>query len=211
MNDRKNFLQRLASLLPGRDMLKKSATYPFMLILLTLGIAFMLIGSFLSSESKTVETINTAAEEEDVEPAFKQTTSEKGTIERYEQQYANELKGALQSISGVGEVEVIVNVDSSSESVLEKNRSIQNQTTDETDREGGKRQVEDKSVDEQVVIIRKGDQESPIVVKTEKPKIRGVLVVAKGAENVQIKKMITDAVTRVLDVDSHRVAVLPKK
>ncbi|ASS92474.1 MAG: stage III sporulation protein AG [Bacillaceae bacterium] len=192
-------------------MLKKSATYPFMLILLTLGIAFMLIGSFLSGESKTVETINTAAEEEDVEPAFKQTTSEKGTIERYEQQYANELKGALQSISGVGEVEVIVNVDSSSESVLEKNRSIQNQTTDETDREGGKRQVEDKSVDEQVVIIRKGDQESPIVVKTEKPKIRGVLVVAKGAENVQIKKMITDAVTRVLDVDSHRVAVLPKK
>ncbi|REJ25459.1 MAG: stage III sporulation protein AG [Bacillaceae bacterium] len=192
-------------------MLKKSATYPFMLILLTLGIAFMLIGSFLSGESKTVETINTAAEEEDVEPAFKQTTSEKGTIERYEQEYANELKGALQSISGVGEVEVIVNVDSSSESVLEKNRSIQNQTTDETDREGGKRQVEDKSVDEQVVIIRKGDQESPIVVKTEKPKIRGVLVVAKGAENVQIKKMITDAVTRVLDVDSHRVAVLPKK
>ncbi|KZN96413.1 MULTISPECIES: stage III sporulation protein AG [Aeribacillus] len=192
-------------------MLKKSATYPFMLILLTLGIAFMLIGSFLSGESKTVETINTAAEEEDVEPAFKQTTSEKGTIERYEQQYANELKGALQSISGVGEVEVIVNVDSSSESVLEKNRSIQNQTTDETDREGGKRQVEDKSVEEQVVIIRKGDQESPIVVKTEKPKIRGVLVVAKGAENVQIKKMITDAVTRVLDVDSHRVAVLPKK
>jgi stage III sporulation protein AG len=37
------------------------------------------------------------------------------------------------------------------------------------------------------------------------------LVVAKGADNLQIKKWIVEAVTRVLNVPSYRVAVLPKK
>lgn len=62
-----------------------------------------------------------------------------------------------------------------------------------------------------LVIVRSGDQEKPVVVKTEKPKIRGILVVAKGADNIEVKKWIIEAVTRSLDVPSHRVAVLPKK
>jgi len=37
------------------------------------------------------------------------------------------------------------------------------------------------------------------------------LIVAKGADNIRIKKEIIDAVTRALDVPSHRVAVMAKK
>ena len=62
-----------------------------------------------------------------------------------------------------------------------------------------------------MIIIRNGDEETPLVVATKKPDIRGVLVVAKGADNLQIKKWIVEAVTRVLNVPSYRVAVLPKK
>ena len=50
-----------------------------------------------------------------------------------------------------------------------------------------------------------------LFLQTKKPEIRGVLVVAKGAENIQVKKWIIEAVTRALDVPSHRVAVMPKK
>ncbi|EEM04135.1 Sporulation stage III protein AG [Bacillus pseudomycoides] len=64
---------------------------------------------------------------------------------------------------------------------------------------------------EKTVIIREGDKETPIVLRTEKPKVRGVLVVAKGVDNIQVKAMVKEAVTRMLDVPSHRVAVLPKK
>jgi stage III sporulation protein AG len=85
------------------------------------------------------------------------------------------------------------------------------QRTDETDREGGKRNVEDQSIDEKVVIVREGDKEAPIVVRTDKPAVRGVLIVAKGADNIEVKKMIINAVTRMLGVPSHRVSVLPKK
>ena len=36
------------------------------------------------------------------------------------------------------------------------------QTTGETDKTGGKRKVEDESLDEKTVIIREGDKETPL-------------------------------------------------
>ena len=96
-------------------------------------------------------------------------------------------------------------------SEYERNKVTQEQTTEETDREGGKRTVTDSSRDEQIVIVRNGEKEVPIVQMTEKPEVRGVLVVAKGADNITVKKWIIEAVTRVLDIPSHKVAVMPKK
>jgi stage III sporulation protein AG len=61
------------------------------------------------------------------------------------------------------------------------------------------------------VIIQEGEKEVPIVLETKKPEIRGVLIVAKGADNIQIEKWIKESVTRLLDVPSHRVSVMPKK
>lgn len=46
----------------------------------------------------------------------------------------------------------------------------------------------DQTSEEEIVMIRNGDQETPVVVQTKKPDIRGVLVVAQGVDNVQIKK-----------------------
>lgn len=148
---------------------------------------------------------------EDV-PAFGQkSTKQNDIIKTYEDAYENQLKEALEGIQGVGDVTVVVNVDATEKQILEKNSKTQTQTTDETDREGGKRNVEDSSKEDSLVIIREGDNEVPIVVETKKPEIRGVLIVAKGADNIQVKKWIVEAVTRALDVPSHRVAVMPKK
>ncbi len=119
-------------------------------------------------------------------------------ISDYEHAYETQLKEALDTIVGVSDVTVVVNVDATEKQVLEKNRKTQTQLTEETDREGGKRKVEDQSTDEQLVIIRDGEKEVPIVVETKKPDIRGVLVVAKGADNIQVKKWIIEAVTRSL-------------
>lgn len=104
-----------------------------------------------------------------------------------------------------------MNVDATSLKVYEKNKSNKNTTTEETDKEGGTRSVTDQTSEEEIVMIKNGDKETPVVVQTKKPDIRGVLVVAQGVDNVQIKQTIIEAVTRVLDVPSHRVAVAPKK
>ncbi|KAB2333818.1 stage III sporulation protein AG [Bacillus mesophilum] len=196
---------------------KKPGKYHYLLLVLLFGAAIMLVSNmFFSEEESTSElpVFNNSEEDsskEDVATFGQKQGESTGAITDYEKMYESQIKEALDTIAGVDDVSVVVNVDATEKKVLEKNRTSQTQTTDETDREGGKRVVEDTSKEEQLVIIREGEKEVPIVIETKKPAIRGVLIVAKGAENIQVKKMIIEAVTRALDVPSHRVSVMPKK
>jgi stage III sporulation protein AG len=215
--DRKGPISWLKQLLSKNEKPeKKNTKYQYLLIVGIFGTTIMLANNILFSDSKMGETVptfqNQTVTEEDVE-AFGNKTGGSGndTISDYESAYEAELKDALEQMLGVNKVSVIVNVDATDKKVLEKNTVTQTQTTNETDREGGTRKVEDVSVDEQLVIVRSGEKEGPILIETKKPSIRGVLVVAQGAENIQVKKWIIEAVTRVLDVPVHRVAVMPKK
>ncbi len=132
-------------------------------------------------------------------------------MEDYEIRYENQLRETLAKIVGLNHVSVMVNLDSTEQTIYEKNISSKNQDTNETDREGGTRKVEDRTREEQVVIVRNGDKEEALLVRKEKPVIRGVLVVAQGVENVQVKANVVEAVSRVLDVPTHRVSVMPMK
>jgi stage III sporulation protein AG len=195
---------------------KKKGKYPYLLLVLLFGAVIMLISNlFLSNEPKegTLSALgdNVSDSEENIETFGQKKSTENSIIDEYEQSYETQIKDALDSIVGVEDVTVVVNVDATEKQVLEKNTTTSSQTTDETDREGGKRKVEDQSKEEQLVIVQNGEKEVPIVVETKKPEIRGVLVVAKGADNIQVKQWIIEAVTRALDVPSHRVAVMPKK
>ncbi|WP_394232916.1 stage III sporulation protein AG [Niallia oryzisoli] len=194
----------------------KKGKYPYLVLVVLFGAGFMLVGNlFIGGESPQnplpAFNNNDETQQEEVETFGQSKSSGNSVIEEYEQAYETQIKEALDSIVGVSDVTVVVNVDSTEQKVLETNKKTQTQVTDETDREGGKRKVEDSSSDEQLVIIQDGEKEVPIVVETKKPEIRGVLVVAKGAENIQVKKWIKEAVTRALDVPDHRVSVLPKK
>lgn len=195
---------------------KKPGKYQYILLVLLFGAAIMLISNLIFKDEKQNTSLpvfkNSEEKTEEDVAVFGQKQSEGNElIAAYERAYEAQIKEALDAIIGVEDVTVVVNVDATEKKVLEKNRTNKTQTTDETDREGGKRKVEDQSKEEQLVIIRNGEKEVPIVIETKKPVIRGVLVVAKGADNIQVKKWIIEAVTKALDVPSHRVAVMPKK
>ncbi|MED4017075.1 stage III sporulation protein AG [Sutcliffiella cohnii] len=213
----KDFIPWLKGLLSSGD--KKSTKFQYMLVVLTIGVGLMLFSNLFFGESNltanpSVPTLGSVENENDNEqPAFSQKNTENTpmTISDYERHYENQLKEAIEAMQGVEEATVVVNVDASELKVLQTNKSTHNQKTEETDRDGGKRDVEDVSKDEQVVITRSGNDEQPIIIETKKPPIRGVLIVAQGAESITIKQMIVEAVTRVLDVPQHKVAVVPKK
>ncbi|XJZ26180.1 stage III sporulation protein AG [Bacillota bacterium Lsc_1132] len=215
MDDHQGPFLRFKKWLKKDDKLdKKIGKYQYMILVLCIGAAFMLAGNILFKKQAAAPDLpavkTTSGSPSDV-PAFgmKKSSGNK-SIADYEQEYESKMKEALDEMLGVKDVRVVVTIDSSEAKVYEKDRVSKNQTTVETDQQGGQRKVQDESVDEKVVIIRNGDKEVPIVVETKKPKIRGVLVVAHGAENIQMKKSIVDAVTRALDVPSYRVAVVPK-
>jgi stage III sporulation protein AG len=200
---------------PDENGEKKPGKYQYMILVLCIGAAFMFVGNIVFKNDTNPAVVPAAtsgkAESEDVATFGLNKGSGNKSIADYEEKYENQLKKALQEMLGVNDVTVVVNIDSTDKKVLEKNRVTKSQTTDEVDRDGGQRKVQDSSTDEQLVIIREGEKEVPIVVETKKPEIRGVLVVAKGVENIEVKKWIREAVTRVLGVPSHRVAVMPKK
>lgn len=207
-----SWLKKLTSKEEGSD--KKAGKYQYMILVLCIGAAFMIVGNVLftdkstPNDSPTVKNVN--EETEDVAAFSLKKNSSNQAISDYEETYEKQLKKALEEMLGVNDVMVFVNIDSTDKKVLEKNKSTKSQTTEEKDNEGGERKVQDVQTDEQLVIVREGEKEVPIVLETKKPAIRGVLVVAKGAENIQVKKWIVEAVTKALGVPSHRVAVMPK-
>lgn len=211
MADKRNWLHQLKTKLMPNN--KKNQKVRYFLILLLVGIMFMLLNDFLLKDQKEEDTAIVSkqiVEQEEIE-TFREKTDKKWTIQDYEEKFENQLKTALEDITGVGEVTVLVNVEATERKVYESNAVLKNQITSETDKQGGKRTVEDQSKDDQLVIVRDGDKEIPIISETRKPDIKGVLIVAKGAEDIQVKKWIIEAVTRALDVPSHKVSVVPKK
>ena len=55
-----------------------------------------------------------------------------------------------------------------------------------------------------------GNSQQPFVSKEVLPRVRGVLVVAEGANNKRVNMELTDAVAAVLDVPYHKIKVLEK-
>lgn len=195
---------------------KKPSIYVYVFLIVILGIGLMMASSFFTSNQtgqtdNTQSVFNNKEENKDTEVFGQKQSDEFKTTRDYEVYLQNEMKDALEMITGVQDVKVVIYVDATEKKEFERNKVTQKQVTEENDQEGGKRVVEDTSVDEQLVITKNGDKEGPIVTQTIKPKVSGVLVVAKGADNIQVKKWIIEAVTRALDVPSHRVSVMPKK
>lgn len=190
----------------------KLSFFHWMVILACLGLAAMIMHNFLGFDQQMGSTFSSPQhlEEETVETVGKVRDGPK-TMKEYEEWYENQLTEILSTIVGVSDVTVMVNLESTEEIIVEKNSRIQDSKTVEQDREGGSREIVDSLRDEQVVILRNGSGEQPVILMTRKPQVRGVLVVAKGAENAQVKAWITEAVQRVLHVQANRVSVLPKK
>ncbi|WJQ83920.1 stage III sporulation protein AG [Brevibacillus brevis] len=189
----------------------------YFIVILGIGVAIMILTDFLRVEKDQPLGFGDIGSEAQGSPGGDATSQVLGgspttdIIAEYENIYETQLREILASVVGVGEVQVMVNLESTPELVVEKNRNIRSSTNQEMDKEKATRNQNDQSRDEQVVIVQGGKQDAPVIVKTLKPKVRGVLVVAKGADNIQVKAWITEAVQKVLDVPAYKISILPKK
>ncbi|MFC3039031.1 stage III sporulation protein AG [Virgibacillus xinjiangensis] len=187
----------------------------YIVILALAGLMFLIIGNIFSTPEENGSANGPPEEmqleQDQLESPPSDDVPVTADVDELEQSFKQEMEGMLNKIQGVSEAEVMVNLDSTNINVYEKNLIKGQQTTDENDKNGGTRKVEDTTEESQVVLVRQGDKEVPLLTQTEKPEVRGVFVVAKGADHASVKKWIVEAVSRVLDVPSHRVSVMPKK
>lgn len=186
------------------------SAFRWLMIIGCLGVALMILSSFFSVREEVVPPDAQAPVKKEEEAPVWNKEGGTVTIKDYEALYEARLTEVLNKVVGVDDVSVMVNLDSSEEAVVEKDRRRSDQVTDEQDQRGGTRKSNQENLDEKVVLRRNGDGEQPIVLKKLKPQVRGVLVVAKGAENLKVKAAMIEAIQRVLDVPIHRISVMPK-
>lgn len=112
----------------------KLTKYHYFLFVFVLGVSFMLVSQLFSSPEKTgkdqtAQTVMSGRTEDKSgqksAPVFKASKdgSAKTTIDDYERDYENQLKEILETIIGVEDVSIVVNVDATSLKVFEKNKT----------------------------------------------------------------------------------------
>lgn len=118
------------------------------------------------------------------------------------------LKETLSKISGAGQVEVMITLEDRGESVVEKDKTEETSTLQETDSQGGIRKEQNVQTTGATVYGEEGDEKKPFVGKEMTPKVSGVLVVAQGGEDTVVKQNISEAVMALFQIDVNRIKVV---
>ena len=115
-------------------------------------------------------------------------------ITTYVTNLENKLSKTLSEVAGAGNVKVIITVESGKETVF-----AMKTTTKE-----GINGVESET--SPIIINGK-----PVVVKELYPKIIGVLIVAKGANNISVMNRLQQATISLLDINLNQIEILTMK
>lgn len=123
--------------------------------------------------------------------------------EAYTQLLEEQLTKMVKSITGSRDVSVIVTLESSTEYIYADELS---QSKDISQADDKTQQKENSQKSYKVIDSGTGKEEA-LLVTAISPKIRGVVVVAKGADNSVVISQIQNAVMTALDISSKRVFV----
>jgi stage III sporulation protein AG len=192
-------------------------TFRWLLVVAGVGGVFMILNSFLTVQEVEPPYDSPASLRDEVPPpttdvqAFGSGALKESKFALYEASYEESLKEILQKIVGVGEVDVLVTIDATEEIITERNMTETQQETTERDPNGANRHITQMSRSGEIVLYTESGDQTPIIRKTIKPAVRGVFIVAEGAENVTVKKMMIEAVERGLGVPPHKISIAPSK
>ncbi len=127
----------------------------------------------------------------------------------YEEQQEARLEEILRKVEGVGEVEVMITLQASSEKVVEKDQPSTSQDVEEQDSGGGTRSTQDRSWSESTVYWeQENGSRTPYVIKELKPRVEGVIVIAQGGGDPEIKQNIMEAVQALFPVEAHKIKIM---
>lgn len=152
-----------------------------------LGVLLLLCGRSAFFQEKEAEQPQPAAETE---------------VRQEGQDIQKEMEEVLSCVEGAGQVRVMVTYRSGAEQVL---------ATEERREESSKSTEASVQTEQTVVLADNGDGQSPIVLKEQSPIVEGVVIVAEGGEDPVVCGRLTEAAQALLDIPSHKIAVLKMK
>ncbi|WP_353095887.1 sporulation stage III protein AG [Tissierella praeacuta] len=169
-------------------------------IILLMSIIFLIVTNiFLGPKTKNIDS-TTDKYIKDIENTLESDYS--GYLEK-------KLVDILSKLNGVGKVSVMITLENSVEKIAATNTTKTTENTSENDSEGGTREIHREDLTTQ--IVTRGNDGSLLVVKEIKPTVQGVIVVAEGADDPEIKEMLYDGVKTVLGIKGNKVQVYSSK
>lgn len=199
----------------GKPVKNTKGTLVKLVTLALIGMALLAANHFFSgspsAQKSTVQQAFSNKDSKDLSEIKSGTAQSSMTsIEKYESYVNQNLKNILEQIRGVSDVSVMVTFASTEKKIYQNNTKTQDNQTSETDQKGGKREVNERNEDTEVVMIDQNGNKVPVVIGKEQPTVRGVIVVARGADQPTTKVQIMDAVATVLDIPTYKVKILEK-
>lgn len=133
--------------------------------------------------------------------------NEKLSMLQYEEYYAKRLEDFLSQLYGAGSVRVLVTVEESAEQIVARDSPYVRKTEEE--KGDGKDRNYTEIQNESNVILAENvqGQKGPIVLKELAPDIKGVIVLAKGADKKSVAMEITCLMEALFGIDSHKIKV----
>lgn len=127
-------------------------------------------------------------------------------------QLEEQLTWALSQVEGVGEVEVMITLESTGTKVVEKDHPASSTSSEQTQEGGGTQNSTSADTDETTVYEKNADgAQTPYVISETLPQIRGVLVVAQGGSDPVIIRQIQEAVMALFHIDVNKIKVMKMK
>ena len=87
------------------------------------------------------------------------------------------------------------------------NENSKSSTTEETDTSGGIRKVQETDSKKDIIYQEKKGTKTPMTKKVIEPKIEGAIITAKGANNIDVKTNIIQAVEAATGLATHKIQV----
>jgi stage III sporulation protein AG len=170
---------------------------------IVIGLALINLGNSSKSSSDSVQ------KQAGSEPAQAQQLNSSSAMMQEEEILAGRLKNMLSQLSGAGQVDVNVRLETSRRDRYAVNTTSGRKTTEEKDQAGGTRLTNENTENDQLVLVRTGQGENPVVEEEQASRIAGVLVVAQGAKDSEVKARIFRAVQVALGIEPQKILVLP--
>ncbi|HEY8909738.1 MAG TPA: stage III sporulation protein AH [Desulfosporosinus sp.] len=165
--------------------------------IIALGMSFIYLGKGPETPSQSIQTKSTLTT-----PSA--TSTKIGTLEK---ELENKLQANILLMEGVGKVQVSVSFATGLKNEYAHNDNVTKNTSKETDKTGGTRETTQVTENNQVVMPNGSSQ--PVLVMEDRPEIAGVLVIAEGARDPNVREGIHTAVRTLLNIPSSKITVVP--
>lgn len=116
------------------------------------------------------------------------------------------LEAILSQVEGAGKVKALVTYEAGEEIVPAVKTGTQSNNTNGSGQSGGSTSLQK---DSEPVVMQGSNGIEPMVLLTKEPVIRGVLVVAEGATELDVRIRLLQAVQVALQLEPSRIEVLP--